>query len=168
MTQEPPSPYECIKVGNGILCDADSILQTWYNQKHMFTAKQTHVVVGCLGTYKNKHDCITWIRGKTRGDNCMDIYDHAIIRNKETGKVEKLHLYTWLEDDEGNVYDIPKPEWTVGKKLSVINGLKKEAIYGLVYRQFGKELEQKYTLMELKKIYGDVEFSDELPPIFHT
>ncbi len=174
------APYRCIKVEDdgltAILCDSDSILQTWYNKAHTFTQVPTHVVVGCYGTIvaRKPKKIMTWLRGVEGVYNCMDIDNDdgsgkVIVRNKKR-EVVLLHLYTWLEDDTGLVYDVPRPEWAPGKGLCIINGVSKEVLemkQGRVYKQYGKGLEQAYLLSQLDKIYGGSEFTDQSPPIFH-
>ncbi len=173
------APYRCIRVeDNGmtaILCDSDSILQTWYNKKHTFTKVPTHVVVGCFGVLVTVEPRkVKWFRGVEGVFNTMDIDDDegggkVIIRNKKK-EVVLLHLYTWLEDDNGLVYDVPRPEWTEEKRCTIINGVSKEvleATKGCVYKQYGKELEQTYLKDQLDMIYGGSEFTDQSPPDFH-
>lgn len=153
---------------NAIICELDTILQTWYNQERAF--KGTRVVVGSYGIVR-EDGTVDWKRGGEDIDNCFDICNKAILRQEvidpETKKVSydivTLNLYTWLVDSNNNIYDVTRPDWTGDKEPVVINGIPPEVLErerNQVYKKFGiDEIEQSYVLKILEKIYRAADFS---------
>lgn len=171
MDDHPQFKWKKVQEGsNAIICEIDTILQTWYNQTNEF--KGTHVVVGSYGIVC-ANGTVDWKRGDDNTndhyiDNCIDICDHAIKRKKinendDSYVIDNLDLYTWLEKD-GKIYDVTRPEWT-GQTSTIINGIPKVTLFrekGYVYRQFGtNEIEQPFTLKILEDIYRPFDFSKQ-------
>ena len=98
-----------------------------------------------------------------------DVEEKLVERDEETGKVKVLYMHTWLETENGNVFDVYHPRWVredlpekkpYSTKMALIYNKTKGELqnnYGLVYRKIEHPEVVAYIEEYLMPLFGPAE-----------
>lgn len=154
-------------------CNEHSILETWWNHEFTYKDKKLKVRAGEYwlekkpkeqGEEKQEEtddDFHHTIRGKRGIITPSDVEEKMFLRDVD-GTLLQVAVYTWLEDENGNVYDVNRRCWNNNGDFNVdcytaIEGKSKQMLamtYGAHYDPIPVKTTEKYVLEVLKDIYG--------------
>lgn len=139
--------------------DGNHVYRTWYNQTHAYRHLNLKVVYGSLGFGKEGEEEIFYeLGGVERTTFPQFINEKTYDRNN--GMVWAVDLYSWLEDENGRIYDIFESEWDI--RASDLPRWISMTKWGEIRGKTIEEMKQNHGIHYVKAANPDTQFLIEM------